>query len=471
MLGFAIGLTILANTRAKLSVVQGTYKQKADEALAKKDFRTARLCYDRLLTLAQTPTGKNMAGYGLVQSLEGMRAEPNRVKYLITQIAPLDRPGYPEAQLWAAMRLLAAPNIDPKDLGDAELHLKRAVDGAGISTGPRAALGQLYALTGRLSEAVPLLRDSLKERPELRIVLASVYRQQGLEQAAVEEAEFARSYYERKVQADLSDKQSRYQLALVNMFAKNHAEAHKVIREGLAREPDAAEFQALFADNCALWVEQLAKEKPDALAEQLTLIEQGLRAAPGQGILLSRMQTILRRNDATSDEARALLVRLLADGNAPAAIHFILGADAFEHRRPDEARIHWEQAIKLSPTFTYVANNLAWIQSESEKPDLEAALGLVDLALKQQPQVPQFHGTRGHVLKKLGRHQEALEELEKALVGTNKESYEVHRDLAETYEALGLKDQAKVHRDKVYELELRAGLKPSKPTLTPANPK
>jgi tetratricopeptide (TPR) repeat protein len=466
MLALTVAMIVLVNTQGRLAVVQRTYKERAEGALRSQDYRTARLCYERLMTLAQTPTGKMMATFGLAQSLEGLGASPQRVRYLLDTIAPLDGRGYgySEAQLWSAYRILSKPSPSVKELEDAETHLKKADEGAPASVvEPKAALGQFYALTGRLNEAVPLLREVLTAHPEYRIALASIYRKLGNEQAAVDEAESAHRFYEQKLREDLSDKQARHQMVLCWMFLKNYPEANKVLREAIAREPEAAEFHALFAENCLYWSDQVAKEHPEALADQLTLIEQGLRYVPSHHGLLDRLQTFLRRPDESSDQARAVLQRLLGEGNAPAAIHFVLGADAFEHQRHDEARIHWEQAIKLAPSFTFVANNLAWVYSEAKEPELEKALDLADLAVRQQPQVPQFHGTRGHVLLRQKHYDEALTELEKALTGANKDSIDLRRDLAETYEALGIGEQAKVHRQRADELSRKSGVRPQGP--------
>ena len=57
-----------------------------------------------------------------------------------------------------------------------------------------------------------------------------------------------------------------------------------------------------------------------------------------------------------------------------------------------------------------------------------------------------FMETRGQILVKLGRWQEASQDLEHAINGSVPNSNEAHRSLVVAYEALGLKELAEAHR-------------------------
>ena len=92
-----------------------------------------------------------------------------------------------------------------------------------------------------------------------------------------------------------------------------------------------------------------------------------------------------------------------------------------------------------------MANNLAWALATGPNPDLPRALKLVDLALATNPAEPSLLGTRGRVLARLGRWQEALSSLEAALPAQPK-SQSLHADLAAAYAALGSSELAEQHR-------------------------
>jgi predicted Zn-dependent protease len=95
--------------------------------------------------------------------------------------------------------------------------------------------------------------------------------------------------------------------------------------------------------------------------------------------------------------------------------------------------------------MSVVANNLAWVIAHGPKPDLPRALALSNLALERNPNEPNFRGTHGHILVRLGKWKEALPDLEAALVKDPKNAT-LHLDLAETYDRLGVPGVAAEHR-------------------------
>jgi Flp pilus assembly protein TadD len=110
-----------------------------------------------------------------------------------------------------------------------------------------------------------------------------------------------------------------------------------------------------------------------------------------------------------------------------------------------EARLHWERANQLAPDMPAIANNLAWLLSQSAPPDLPRALQLADMAVEKSPREMNFRDTRGHILMKLGRWKEALADLEAALPTTPNPA-EMHLSLAEVYRHLDAPAMAAEHQ-------------------------
>src|SRR5947209_20421318 len=114
-----------------------------------------------------------------------------------------------------------------------------------------------------------------------------------------------------------------------------------------------------------------------------------------------------------------------------------------------------------------VANNLAWVLANYQPVDLNQALALSDAVIAQDDRdaAPAqddhdaaiaraarhltFRGTRGHILAKLGRHKEALPDLEASLdlqkLGRPVE-LQTYRQLAETCAALDMKADAERYK-------------------------
>ncbi len=197
-----------------------------------------------------------------------------------------------------------------------------------------------------------------------------------------------------------------------------------------------------------------------AIVKRLALLERGLGHAPNNPVLLDKLAGIILVGGSEVGRIRSILQAQLTDGKATATIHFLLGLDAFSRGRSDEARLHWEQALRLDPNAAIVANNLAWVLANAESPNLTRALELAERAVEARPKQPSFRGTRGIVLMKLRRWPEALTDLEAALAG-DPNSGELHVVLAQVYEKLGSPELASQHRDRATRLKQAVGQAPA----------
>jgi tetratricopeptide (TPR) repeat protein len=89
-----------------------------------------------------------------------------------------------------------------------------------------------------------------------------------------------------------------------------------------------------------------------------------------------------------------------------------------------------------------------------EPVDYDRALSLIDEVLAKSKNEDRFHSTKGHILYKMGRYQDALPELEIA-----KRAYpddlNLFTVLTETCEKLGYKMQAEAYRKRAEEIKAR----------------
>jgi tetratricopeptide (TPR) repeat protein len=429
------------------SVTIARYKQRAQRALQRRDFATAKVCYERLLSEPETTAE---ALFGLALTVEG-QGDPARAVGLLVQAAPLDRPGAPEAHLELARVLLRTPNPNAATLGAAERHLLRVVD-KGIG-GPKATerqiveasglLGELYVALGKRDSALPFLYKGALARPELRLTLARAHQDMNMSDNAKREAQQALDEYQRRLDADPNDAMARLRAAEAASIMRDYARATEILSQGLSRTADSR-FRSSLASVFAAWSDYLGKINAP-LAERMLLLERGLQVDPSNGPLLERFGRILKTDGPEAEKVRARLRGLLSEGKATESVHFTLGVDAWLHGKMDAARVHFEEAYRISPRSVVVLNNLAWVLAHSRPPDLPRALKLIDLALDRQPNNVMFKGTRGVILAKLERWREALPELEAALV-RDPQNADLHAALATTYEHLGMHEMAAEHR-------------------------
>src|SRR5262249_52502651 len=153
-------------------------------------------------------------------------------------------------------------------------------------------------------------------------------------------------------------------------------------------------YRQALASVYLVWSDALARNGRDHFGDRLSLLECGLRYDPSNAGLLDRLSAATRLEGPEADKARAMLHGLLANGEAPATVHFALGLDAWQRGKTDEARLHWERAHQLAPQVGVIANNLALVLAQGQPPDLPRALELVNLALEHSPNQANFRDTR-----------------------------------------------------------------------------
>jgi predicted Zn-dependent protease len=76
---------------------------------------------------------------------------------------------------------------------------------------------------------------------------------------------------------------------------------------------------------------------------------------------------------------------------------------------------------------------------------LPLALAIIQPIVERWPNEPAFRDTRGHILARSGKYQEALVDLLVALPGRENRP-EIHARLAECYSRLGMEESAAAHR-------------------------
>jgi predicted Zn-dependent protease len=447
--------SLLANQyqiQAQRSLNEATRLLRADKDAA-APLAMAQTCFQRLGWL-QSDKLENR--YGLAVVLE-MLKQPTAADAIIQTLAPADRPGYGRAHLWLADRIWAALQTPPKANGERprtaemlrayERHLLHALQWKTDPEVPAQAnmrLWSLYRLTNRLPEAEQALTAAAERRPEMRLELAGWNLSLGKKELAQRQAQSAAETFRKRLDDNVDDHAARFQLIRCLLITGDYAAAQSLLLEGraLATTPALGDaYRKELARVLIAWYDAKAADPKATHAERYALLDQVMAIIPDSPELLFRLVTFVRQTGPEGVKAKQKFRELTASGAPSATAYLVLGIDAWQQDKQAEARYNWEMAFKLSPGSPQVANNLAWVLAHYPPIDLPRAESLIDAALKQAPQDARLHGTRGHILAKLGRHKEALPELELAKAAYPNDQ-KLFQALADSCTQLGLTNMA-----------------------------
>jgi tetratricopeptide (TPR) repeat protein len=447
LVGLGVLALLVCSALPTREEVQLRYLEQGKAAFQAKDFALAQVCYERA---CQTAGDRPDLLYEMGRTAQEL-GQTERADLVMKQLAPPTRQGYGEAHLWNARRLLADGDKSPDNHKVAETHLLRALRGELRDRDQaRWLLGDLYLQTNKLHKAEVYLSQVVPTQPLARLSLARVFALRGDTVRARQEANFVVNHFRPRLQHDIYDNRSRSSLAIALTFLEEFPEAVAVLREGWSLTKDPSYPKAI-GQVYALWCEVRqqagkADKGTKAAPDEVALLEHGLSWDPTNRSLLNRLLAILSRGGPDADQARAQMRTALAEGRSAATAHFVLGVDAARRGNLDEARLHWERSHQLAPHLPDVANNLALLLcNSSAQPDPQRALQLVELALKQAPDHPNYRDTRGRIYMKLGKWEAALADLQVVLT-RSRPSPSLHRALAEVYERLRIPDMAEEHR-------------------------
>lgn len=292
----------------------------------------------------------------------------------------------------------------------------------------RDTRGQLLAQLGRYQEALPDLEFAIQrfqDAEDTQRALAKVYTALGI------------------VHHEDTDRLARVQTLTLD---GNYAGALKILDQ--ARILDASPtYNAAIADVCGAWIENIPLAHH---VERLQLIEKGLTNNPDNPKLQTLLLEATHLKDDSGSAARKFLDQLVANagGESAAEWHLILGREAREKGDLTTARRHLEIALGLDPHQTQIQIEMAVELASGNPADLERGLQLINSVLEKFPDSPDFRNTRGRILARLGRNQDAVEDLKFAAERFPEatDSADARRTLAQVYDALGKPKQAEQQR-------------------------
>lgn len=147
-------------------------------------------------------------------------------------------------------------------------------------------------------------------------------------------------------------------------------------------------------------------------------------------------------------EAKTVIEPVTNDENFRPAAYELLGRIAFEDENYDEAQTYFDQLTQIFPQNRYGWIFLAVIHNRQE--DFDTSIKILQNAVSIHPNDPDLLGMYGTTLSELGRDQEALEPLNKALK-IDKNNMATLSSIAAVYDKLNIWQKS----DSLYQWALK----------------
>ena len=473
------GLLVVAFLAAAVGVSRASlperYRAAAVDAAADGDLDLALTLYERL---ARLDGGRGGTAFERAQLLSraGRDAEATSMMQALTG----RRPPEPRAHVWLAERLIGGPGVtlddalrpvppagpaaapggderpadaaagyrpEARQVAAAAGHLNAALR-TGLADAPRVhgRLAEILLLFGRKDEAVEHLKAQSEGDPDRLLAYARLLDDLGRTVPAEAAYRQAAAHFGEVVRDDPADSLARRRLAVALLKSGSPAAAREALERGLRGTPDPV-ARRMLAELLTIEVRELGVLRAD---EALPKLRQALVLAPTYAPALAELAKMAAQGDPAADAA---LDDMLTGGEANGAVHLAAGLRASARGDDGAALFHFRRAYELDRSLVFAANNLAFLLARGADPQPEKALAVMDGVVAEFPDVANFRDTRGGILMLLGRTEEAVAELERALAGGMAGNRGLHLALAKGYEELGQPALAAAHRRRVLDAE------------------
>ncbi|TWT68018.1 tetratricopeptide repeat protein [Crateriforma conspicua] len=323
---------------------------------------------------------------------------------------------------------------------------------------------QLYAdyliASDRMKDAAVLLEQLSTAFPMRGLQAAAIYRRLGDEQKADELGRHTLKHVSGMLDDDPTNTVLALAVAQTQLFDKQYMPAIQTIKRAVDRAKTDQERQrarSAMGEAIVAWImhmKETATDTPESQADLMRKLSVAVRFAPDNPRVLTLVADMVLSTAQSNNPEVQKLQRTLVEGSSPGVSHFILGTGALMRGNRESAMKHLKIAAELLPQSAAILNNLAVAMTTRDDAELEDALELIERAIEQtQPKTtPHFYETRGQILYRLERYDEAIPDLLRALA-VDSLKLNAHKALAVCYEKIGMEETAQGHRDQIEAME------------------
>ncbi len=425
------------------------YEVARFQAIEANDHQRAQFLLARLSQLGYRR--EKQAQFASAMAL--VKDEKEQAVTTIRELAPESEPGFAPAHLWLAAAILDGELDVKQPWTQIETHANHARQLEPQNPLAKRFLVECKMQQGKIDDAVTQMEELNEVFPDLNAELAHQFAKRGDLDKARECALDAVKFHQQFLKGQQSEQTAEQKNAngfntLTIRGYQRVAEAYRLV--GQDDEEIAMLHQAMQAypeSDAArqMLIQRLTQLTSDfrlSSTQQKSYLRELLHVDPLNEASLKRIVAMVREN---GDREQAFLQSLADDPDTPPTLTKAMGDVHLALEQYEPARKLYELTCERNDKMAYSWNNLAWINSNVEPINLNKALELTDRALAAK-QDANFYETRGQILVKMERWDEAIQNLEQALRRAVPNPENAHRSLAMIYDELKKPEQAAAHR-------------------------
>lgn len=430
------------------------YRTMARQAMNEGNFAGARVYYSRLVSSDRKVDPKDEFNWAQIVARGG---DPFAASEMIDQLAPDNATGYPAAHRLKAIQMAQNLGAIDRSEGGSELlektfeQLRHHLTRSGQENPLQLCdlWSGYYFASGQNEEGLKKVVESAAYEPKRWLAAAIASERQGNRIQRDRCYRLAEQHFTTQLDSDPLDFQSRIALAKVLVDTERVEAASALLADGL-KLADRAELRRTASDLRLFQMSKVKGPLEEGFAKFNRLLAEAVELDPLNPEAYGRLLAVYQaaKSEEQRTQLRERLERQVVKGDSIAFAHFSLGSMHWLDGDLKNSIWHTEKALEINPGLLDVANNVAWLVSQQEDGDLDRALKLINVAVEKRPDVVNYRDTKGSILMKMKRWEEALVEMETILPRTSGEARkELHQRLAIVYAELGKDSLARMHED------------------------
>ncbi|CAN5524953.1 hypothetical protein BH10PLA2_BH10PLA2_22040 [soil metagenome] len=386
------------------------YLERLDRAVRAGDMEEAQLCAERLIN----DTRGNPFYRFAYASILAERGEHARAVAAMRELAPLSSTGYGPAQLWLAQLLLTQKNPSSDALKEIETRLLLATRDESCSKAAEALLIRYYCGAGSLDRAEGHIFGAGIDAAAPQLTLALAFAARGDREKAVKHATVARDYFRELCAREPQNAEARLEWAQAVTLLGDFNGAILILDDGY-RITGAPGYKTSLG-RIFFGLAQYLGGHPNQFVQRVSLLARAVEYDDGNPLYIRSFLDILPMDRPNATDLRNELDAAIALQQAPMMLQLFLAVDSSLKKNDLDATRRFAAARSINPECARIMNNMAWTMANTKPERLSLALTLANTAIAQMPQQLRFLDTRGQILAKLERWEEAMSDLKRAAV-------------------------------------------------------